>query len=59
MTKVTYTSAFRYNATSKDYYREFDAAIPQYVGAPTPEIDKAWGDLLAGTPTHHQCLNCG
>jgi hypothetical protein len=50
MQKVTYTSAFRYNATLKTYYREFDASEPQYVGAPPPEIDKAWEELLAGTP---------
>ena len=49
MQKVTYTSAFRYNATSKTYYREFDSSQPQYVGTPTPEIDKAWEELLAGT----------
>lgn len=51
MEKVTYTSAFRYNATSKTYYRESDASQPQYVGTPTPEIDKAWEELLAGTPS--------
>lgn len=48
MQEVTYTSIFRYNATDNSYYREFDPAAPQYVGAPTPEIDKAWMDLLAG-----------
>jgi len=52
MQKVTYTSAFRYNATSKTYYREFDASQPQYVGTPTPEIDKAWEELLAGSPSN-------
>lgn len=44
---MTYTSAFRYNATSKTYYREFDSGKPQYVGAPAREIDGA--PLLAGT----------
>jgi hypothetical protein len=48
--KVTYTSAFRYNATSKTYYREFDPGDQQYVGTPAPQIDKAWEELLAGTP---------
>jgi len=48
MQKVIYTGAFRYNATSDSYYREFDPAMPQYVGFPNPEIDKAWRDLLAG-----------
>lgn len=48
MQEVTYTSRFRYNATDNSYYREFDPASPQYVGTPTPEIDKAWMDLLAG-----------
>lgn len=46
--EVTYTSKFTYNATDDSYYREFDPAMPQYVGAPTPEIDEAWEDLLAG-----------
>ena len=46
--KVTYTSAFRYNATDGTYYREFDPNTPQYVGNPSPEIDRAWMDLLAG-----------
>jgi hypothetical protein len=46
--KVTYTSAFRYNETSKSYYREFDPTLPQYVGAPGPELDKSWRKLLVG-----------
>ncbi|KAF8861286.1 hypothetical protein BDZ45DRAFT_740354 [Acephala macrosclerotiorum] len=29
---VRYTNAFRYNATDKSYYREFDPAESQYVG---------------------------
>lgn len=45
---VMYTNAFRYNETNKRYYREFDPAAPQYVGEPSPEIDKAWDDLLYG-----------
>jgi hypothetical protein len=49
MQQVTYTSAFRYNATSKTYYREFDSGKPQYVGAPAPEIDGARDKPLAGT----------
>jgi hypothetical protein len=49
MQKVTYTSTFRYNDTSKTYYREFDSSQPRYVGTPTPQIDKAWEELLAGT----------
>lgn len=52
--KVTYTSALRYNSTSKEYYREFDPTKPQYVGKPSPEIDKAWNDLLAGTREMYQ-----
>ncbi|XMA20041.1 hypothetical protein WAI453_012832 [Rhynchosporium graminicola] len=46
--KLTYNSAFRYNETSKGYYREFDPALPQYIGSPNREIDKAWGELLSG-----------
>ncbi|KAE8447946.1 hypothetical protein EG329_010018 [Mollisiaceae sp. DMI_Dod_QoI] len=45
---VTYTSAFRYNSTDQSYYREFNPADPQYVGTPSPEIDKAWDELLYG-----------
>lgn len=45
---VTYTNAFRYNATGKNFYREFDPEAPQYVGEPSPEIDQAWDDLLYG-----------
>lgn len=48
MQKVTYTSALRYNETSKTYYRDFDPNLPQYVGKPSPEIDKARHDLLEG-----------
>lgn len=47
--KVTFTSAFRYNATSKTYYREYNLSEPQFVGVPRPEIDNAWEELLAGT----------
>ncbi|KAL2064106.1 hypothetical protein VTL71DRAFT_4600 [Oculimacula yallundae] len=46
--EVTYTSAFRYNGTSKGYYREFDPALPQYIGTPNEDIDKAWAELLTG-----------
>jgi len=46
--QVEYTSALRYNATSKTYYRDFDPMLPQYVGKPSPEVDKAWEDLLRG-----------
>lgn len=46
--EVTYTSAFRYNETSKTFYRDFDPDIPQYVGVPSPAIDKAWLELLVG-----------
>ncbi|KAI9055656.1 hypothetical protein LZ554_000599 [Drepanopeziza brunnea f. sp. 'monogermtubi'] len=46
--KVTYTSAFRYNATSQGYYREFDPAAPKYIGEPSEEIDAAWMELLGG-----------
>lgn len=45
---VRYTNAFRYNATDKTYYREFDPKEPQYVGTPSPEIDDAWNELLRG-----------
>lgn len=48
MQTVRYTSAFRYNETSKEYYRAFDPAQSQYVGKPAPEIDAAWEELLAG-----------
>ncbi|PVH82565.1 hypothetical protein DL98DRAFT_586552 [Cadophora sp. DSE1049] len=46
--EVTYTSALRYNDTSKSSYREYDPTSPQYVGTPNKEIDKAWADLLSG-----------
>ena len=46
MRKTTYTSAFRYNASSKTYYREMDPAIGQYIGTPSQEIDRAWAELL-------------
>jgi hypothetical protein len=46
--KVTYTSAFRYNATDDTNYREFDSNTPQYVGTSSSDIDRAWMDLLAG-----------
>lgn len=29
-------------------YREVDPSKPQYAGAPSPEIDKSWDDLLGG-----------
>lgn len=45
---VMYTSPLKYNATGGTYYREIDPAAPQYVGEPSPEIDKNWLDLLAG-----------
>lgn len=48
MQEVKYSGAFRYNETSKTFYREVDPAMPQYAGAPGPEIDKAWNDLLGG-----------
>ena len=46
--RVTYTSVFSYNASSDTYYRDFDPTAPKYVGLPSPEIDQAWMDLLAG-----------
>ncbi|KAH7413046.1 hypothetical protein BKA64DRAFT_703154 [Cadophora sp. MPI-SDFR-AT-0126] len=46
--EVTYTSALRYNDTSKSYYREYDPASPQYIGASHEEMDKAWAELLSG-----------
>jgi len=46
MQKRTYTSAFRYNSSSKTYYREIDPAAGQYIGAPSQEIDRAWAELL-------------
>lgn len=51
MELVRYTNAFRYNATDKTYYREFNPTEPQYVGTPSPEIDEAWNDLLHGKLT--------
>lgn len=53
--KVTFTSAFRYNATSKAYYREYNLNEPQFVGVPRPEIDKAWEKLLAGR-SNNPCI---
>ena len=53
--EVTYTSAFRYNNTSKSYYRESDPASPQYVAAPSRDIDKAWGELLSGIALFWNC----
>lgn len=29
-------------------YREVNPLEPQYAGDPSPEIDKAWDDLLSG-----------
>jgi hypothetical protein len=40
----------KYNATSDLFYRDSDPGTIQYVGTPTPEIDQAWLDLLAGIP---------
>ena len=48
LSKVKFRGAFRYNATSKVYYREHDPAEPQYIGPPSPEIDQAWEELLGG-----------
>lgn len=48
MQNVTYTGALRYNDTDSTYYREVDPSVPQYVGRPSPEIDKNWMGLLAG-----------
>ena len=53
--EVRYTSAFRYNDTSKSYYREYDPASPQYVGTPSRDIDNAWGELLSGTALSWNC----
>jgi hypothetical protein len=46
--KVKFKGSFRYNETSKEYYCEHDPAEPQYIGPPSPEIDQAWEELLAG-----------
>ncbi|EAW09065.1 oxidase ustYa family protein [Aspergillus clavatus NRRL 1] len=46
--KTTFTSPLRYNTTSSQLYRDFDASQPQYIGAPSPEIDAAWESLLGG-----------
>lgn len=53
--QVTYTSAFRYNETSRAYYREYDTSEPQYIGTPNKDIDKAWGKLLSGTIPPSSC----
>jgi len=41
LSRVKFKGAFRYNETSKTYYREHDLATPQYIGPPSPEIDHA------------------
>lgn len=46
--QVTFTSSLKYNATTKEIYREIDHSQPQYVGTPSPEIDAAWDTLLHG-----------
>jgi hypothetical protein len=46
--QVTFTGSLRYNATTKEIYREIDLSQPQYVGSPSPEIDAAWDRLLHG-----------
>ena len=46
--RVKFKRAFRYNESSNTYYREHDPAEPQYIGPWSPEIDKAWEDLLDG-----------
>lgn len=33
-------------STDGKLYREVDQSAVQYVGEPTPEIDRAWEDLL-------------
>ncbi|KAE9367867.1 hypothetical protein N431DRAFT_471261 [Stipitochalara longipes BDJ] len=48
LSRVKFTGAFRYNETSGTYYREHDPAEPQYIGPPSPEIDRAWEELLGG-----------
>jgi hypothetical protein len=48
--QVIFGSALKYNATSDLFYRDSDPGTIQYVGTPTPEIDQAWLDLLAGIP---------
>lgn len=49
LSRVKFKGAFRYNESSNTYYRVHDPAEPQYIGPPSPEIDKAWEDLLDGT----------
>lgn len=41
--EVRFTGGIKEN--KEGFYREIDPSQPQYVGAPSPEIDKAWEDL--------------
>ncbi|RDW93473.1 uncharacterized protein DSM5745_00795 [Aspergillus mulundensis] len=46
--QTTFTSPLRYNASSKQLYRDFDPTQPQYIGQPSPDVDAAWDSLLGG-----------
>lgn len=42
-----FTGGIQVNEEGK-LYREVNPLEPQYAGEPSPEIDKAWDDLLDG-----------
>ncbi|KAB5546826.1 hypothetical protein GE09DRAFT_1060439 [Coniochaeta sp. 2T2.1] len=45
---VAFTSALAFNETSQELYREYSPSEAQFVGAPGPNIDEAWAQLLSG-----------
>jgi len=47
LVEYQFTGGIQVNNEGK-LYREVDPLEPQYVGEPSPEIDKAWDDLLSG-----------
>ncbi|CEJ57309.1 hypothetical protein PMG11_06006 [Penicillium brasilianum] len=46
--EINFTSPLRYNTTLNQLYRDIDITRPEYIGAPSPEIDAAWESLLGG-----------
>lgn len=43
---ISFDDLLRYNATSREVYREMDPSLPRYFGKPDPAIDAAWAHLL-------------